>query len=108
MKEKFLQFLKENNLYYRFESYLYNRMKIEVDEYLIKESPENYLNNAFSWRLTDEGYDYWMSLNKAWITSIVTQVTVNLAITMDKRELSIDIAHILRKAGYNVLSTIVE
>lgn len=66
MKDLFIQFLQEHNLYYRFSAYCSVHTKISLDEYLDTIVPEFYLSSAFSWSKTDEGHDFWSDVDDAW------------------------------------------
>lgn len=63
--EKFLSFLKENKVYYRFLKIINFDTK-----YIIKalnEFPFSIISNAFTWSNTEEGHDFWHDLDNKWI-----------------------------------------
>lgn len=68
MKDLFVKFLKEHNLFFRFTAY-YNsndRHCLPFKEFLNKENPEYYVTVAFTWAETDEGEDFWSGVTSHW------------------------------------------
>ena len=64
MEMKFLYFLAITN---SLESYICNCYEsLEDIMEMLEDYPEGYLNCAFVWGLTPEGYDYWSVLNDMW------------------------------------------
>jgi len=71
MKNKFIEFLKENEAYEKFKTNLKeDRINIESKQATLKtvfeEHPLNYIEVGFVWHKTQEGYNFWHSLNKLW------------------------------------------
>ncbi len=64
IQEKFKEFLKENNAYYRFMENLYHSGKSESS--LFSEIPGDWIRVAFFWGGINEGHDYWNKLNSKW------------------------------------------
>lgn len=61
----FVRWLKENN---RWNEFLYNKKK-QVTSHIDTQrvlSPYNYLTRAFTWRMTPQGHNFWVRLNKEW------------------------------------------
>lgn len=66
MKDKFIKFLKEENVYYRFRSYFtFDTLNDNLELYLNETNPEDYVT-IFDWNDTDEGWDFWNALNYKW------------------------------------------
>lgn len=69
MKDLFISFLKEYNLYYRFIAY-YSVGPVEksktFEEYLEEQDPNHYVTGAFPWPKTDEGKDFWKGVDEHW------------------------------------------
>ena len=72
-KKIFITFLKEHHA---FEKYIYNFKYVgkrynRVDKCfnkLIKsQSAESYIDNAFTWDDTNEGWEYWYNLHTLWV-----------------------------------------
>lgn len=64
IKQQFIKFLKDNNAY---EQYLFNFNKIyPKNQYLSKLTPENFIDRAFTWCYTNEGWQYWFNLSDEW------------------------------------------
>lgn len=69
MKDLFIKFLKEHNLYYRFAAYYsFNPGKDfeSFEEYLDRQDPVHYITGAFPWPKTDEGKGYWHDVDGCW------------------------------------------
>ena len=70
-KQLFIQFLKENNIY---EQYMYNFNKREEsrnkaypkNQFFSKVRREQYINYAFTWSITPEGWSYWNKFHEKW------------------------------------------
>ena len=71
IKQQFIRFLKENNAY---EPFLTNFEKREEKrnkvcpkrQYLKKMEPEDFIDRAFDWKNTKEGWKYWFNLSIEW------------------------------------------
>lgn len=68
MKEKFigkhlfLRYLKENGLYHRYKHNLLKQKKnVDCTHYF---NSMSYINCAFAWDETKEGYEYWYKISK--------------------------------------------
>ncbi len=62
-------FLKENDCYYQ---YIKNYNNYSNEYYMpltILKYSYNLINNAFVWRETNEGFDYWEKIHNEWITN---------------------------------------
>lgn len=62
-------FLKENDCYYQ---YIKNYNNYNNEYYMpltILKYSYNLINNAFVWRETKEGFDYWEKIHNEWITN---------------------------------------
>ena len=72
--ELFEKFLKEYNCYDKFINNLYNdpinQDVITLEMLYKKVDSVNYLNDAFFWADTEEGYAYWSNLHTKWCTTI--------------------------------------
>lgn len=68
MKDLFIAFLKENNLYFRFIAYLVVRYGTEMpfEQFLDTYPAEDWVDAAFHWMHTDEGEEYWLSVDGKW------------------------------------------
>lgn len=70
-KQQFIKFLKQNNVY---EQYMHNFIKREEkrnklcpkNQFFSKTEPEEYINKAFRYDLTKEGWLYWFKLSVEW------------------------------------------
>lgn len=70
MVEKFIDFLKRENA---FDSYVANfgeHRKGYMIEWLNVKEPDDFLDCAFLWSETLEGWEYWGSLNKKWLKEV--------------------------------------
>lgn len=68
MKEKFIQFLKDNNAYDAFVKNCLSDHGTTIDR-IIKNwtnDPEKWIFAAFYWINTEEGHDYWNRIEQAW------------------------------------------
>ena len=69
MKDLFISFLKEHNLYYRFKAYYKEGPEYQnypFEEYLCRQNPVHYITGAFAWPLTDEREDFWKDVDRQW------------------------------------------
>lgn len=69
MKDLFINFLKEHNLYYRFRAYYSfspEKNCNSFEEYLEKQDPVHYITGAFPWSKTDEGQNFWQDMDGCW------------------------------------------
>lgn len=69
MKDLFIKFLKEHNLYFRFKAYFYMSSYHRgetFEQYLNRKDPEHYVTGAFGWPDTDEGEDFWHGVDVQW------------------------------------------
>lgn len=60
-------FLKENDCYYQ---YIKNYNNYSNEYYMpltILKYSYNLINNAFVWRETNEGFDYWEKIHEEWL-----------------------------------------
>lgn len=102
MKERFIQFLKDNKIYNRFCGYYAaNRIK-PLDYYLDNTNPKYFILNSFSWSKTDEGEEFWTDLDYKWVQSIADkEVSIKLSSNNKSNlEISLDIATALERMGY--------
>lgn len=69
LKARFIEFLKENNIYERFLKYGEERRGINsLTDYLDRVKDETwYLDAYFIFGSTKEGYDFWRKLNDKWL-----------------------------------------
>lgn len=69
--EKFVKFLEENHAWENFERAFRNYYG-DVEKYknLCKKDSSVALTAAFNWSRTEEGIDYWGTLNDKWIQEI--------------------------------------
>ena len=71
-KQQFIRFLKDNNAYGQ---YILNFNKREESrnkaypksQFFSKSEPFNFMNKAFTWCNTIEGWGYWNTLSRKWI-----------------------------------------
>jgi len=78
MKEKFIQFLKDNGALEKFEENLKSsEVRFEddnfttIDEYFDKDSdPTTFIGAAFIWFITDEGSEFWANIDNKWIEEL--------------------------------------
>ena len=65
--KKFIHFLKQNNAYVR---YVYNfgkhNYKLSFDAFTRVYLQSQYINSAFVWDETKEGWSYWNNLSERW------------------------------------------
>lgn len=104
MKEKFIQFLKDNYVYNRFKAY---RQTASEDEkaclsLCFDYVPENWICLAFRWDNTDEGFDFWDKLSSKWKKSIMPKkVTIQIkSCNKGNTEISLDVITALERMGY--------
>lgn len=71
--ESFIQFLKDNEIHGKFEDNFnwsdWNNNDT-FQEYLEKIDPEDYVGSAFDWDESDDGYDYWETVDYLWDSNI--------------------------------------
>ena len=60
---KFFEFLKKNKILEQYLSNLY----IPID---LNEHPEDYINRAFYWDDTKEGFDFWRDIHEKWLKEL--------------------------------------
>jgi len=65
--KNFVEFLKDNNIYDQFIYNLKNYNSISLDDYCYKIYITSYILDAFSWKHTKEGYDFWDEMSDKWI-----------------------------------------
>lgn len=111
MKDLFIKFLKENNLYFRFQAYFIagaNYKTWSFEEYLDKYDPVHYITGAFGWPKTDEGKDFWKGVDEHWDayreTHVKWQYTISFKSSeLENAELIRDVAKLLEsKYGVEV------
>lgn len=103
MKENFINFLKEYEVFYRFESYVFHRKHKTIEEFLNR-APEHYISDAFLWKDTDEGRTFWEKLNNKWL-DYISEKEITIKITKcDKANtaISLDVITALERMGYVV------
>lgn len=66
MKETFIEFLKKHNAYENFINNLLAEESWELDELYETLPARKWLNCAFEWFDTSEGYNYWDALDSLW------------------------------------------
>ena len=68
MKEKFIQFLKDNNAYGAFikNCIIYGSTTIDSIIKNWTDNPEKWISMTFIWVDTSEGYAYWRGIDQAW------------------------------------------
>lgn len=80
-KKEFIRFLKEEGVYVAFKrnfsiDYIRKWFIVEYEQIIsgrnyyevIKEL--DYISKAFYWRGTPEGYDFWLGINKRWVSLV--------------------------------------
>ena len=78
---KLIDFLKENNVYEQFidnfkqsfKYYNYETLEMLIETY----NPTNYINYAFDWDKTKEGWEYWNIVNIKWISYLSNNFNIN-------------------------------
>ena len=78
IKQQFIRFLKENNAY---EQYMNNFNKREEfrnmicpkNKFFSKAEPFNFINRAFTYDRTNEGYMFWFNLSTEWKKILYTK-----------------------------------
>lgn len=60
-------FLMKRGLFEKFLRYTRKEHGRSLDSYLMKAIPNTFLFNAFCWKDTDEGADFWLSIHKEWL-----------------------------------------
>lgn len=71
MEEQFYQWLREQGAY---DAFVENSESApdEMGRWL-EEDPEDWMAYAFDWDSSEEGYDYWESLDAAWVRHLELQ-----------------------------------
>lgn len=64
--EKFEQFLIDNNIFSQFCSNIFVEYSMLLYEYCEYIRPFHYINEAFTWSHTEEGYDFWWEVDRKW------------------------------------------
>ncbi len=67
--QQFIKWLVQNsqyNLFYNAFKVHHRPSSVSIDEYLTETEPENYINEAFRWAVTDLGGEYWRTLGAKW------------------------------------------
>lgn len=106
MEEKFIQFLKNENIYYRFKGYFAVRHPDkDLTDYLNNTSPTHYIIRAFNWELTDELGNFWSTVNRQWIKGMKEEY--DYTITFKSKSINIallhqDIKKLLQSSKYNI------
>ena len=62
-RDMFISFMKQNCAYERFKHNLKDK---EVQTYITSHHPSTFINCAFSWRQSQEKFNYWDKLDKKW------------------------------------------
>lgn len=70
MKEKFIDFLKKENAFDSYVTHFNEHRKGAMIEWLNVKDPEDYIDCAFLWERTSEGWEYWNKLNEQWLKII--------------------------------------
>ena len=71
MKEQFIKFLKKNRCLDAFKKNCLYKDK-GFDYYFKRTYPVDYIDNAFAWQPTEQGWDYWHDLNTTWRNQLKT------------------------------------
>lgn len=66
-KELFETFLKENKVYQRYTAYSLKHYNGDASGFIKHAHPKKYLQGAFMFEHTDEGFDFWNDLHKKWV-----------------------------------------
>ena len=74
MKEKFIQFLKDNNCY---DQFVYNTQHVvcgvEIKYFRVKEA-RAFVSKGFIWNRTIEGFEYWVTIHNKWQVHLKTML----------------------------------
>lgn len=77
MKKKFLEFLKRENVYEKFETNLLRSRKMDFETYMSHASREFHqpykiylVIQAFSWKGSAEGFEFWYKVDSKWLSFI--------------------------------------
>lgn len=74
MRQKFVRFLMKRGLLSKFYTYLRilnpGINQEELKEVLFNRNPKDWLSSAFSWKMTNKGYDFWLRIHKEWVRYI--------------------------------------
>lgn len=67
LKEVFIKFLNDNNCYHEFLTNIREEYNIDIETVFNYFSHYNWICFAFSWRRSEQGYEYWDKINDKWI-----------------------------------------
>ena len=75
-KKLFIRFLKENNAYsFYVKNLKSSKRRLFIIDNLVEKAMTNItcseILSSFSWRYTNEGFDFWDELNNKWMTLII-------------------------------------
>ena len=65
-KQQFIQFLKQNNAYELFIYYFRLNRKQSLPNFINRNDSDVYIDFAFTWDETNEGWEYWHTLHMKW------------------------------------------
>ena len=71
MKEQFIEFLKNNKCLTAFKKNGIYKDE-NLDRFFTRTPPVDYIDNAFAWQPTEQGWDYWHDLNTKWKNQLKT------------------------------------
>lgn len=109
MEEKFIQFLKNENVYHRFKGYFAaSNPNKDLKDYLNNTHPIEYLTSAFDWSFTDEPEDFWYMVHYKWKRFVNEEY--DYTITFSGKEIDVmllhqDIKRLLRNKKYDIDET---
>ncbi len=76
-KRNFLKFLKQNHIYERFifnfkkyNIYFKRSEQMNFSKFISTCLPSSYIDSAFSWRRTAEGFEYWNCINSEYMKEL--------------------------------------
>jgi len=67
IKDVFIDFLNKHNIKEKFINNLMIERNVELDVFIEIARPEDYIDNAFHWAQTPEGYEFWGKIHEKWI-----------------------------------------
>ena len=69
MKQKLIEFLKQNDCLESFTKYVYDEWELDIEAYCnhTLTNKFNMFTGSFNWSNTEEGFDYWLDLDNEWI-----------------------------------------
>jgi len=78
MKEKFIQFLKDNGALEKFEAAIADddvrfgdTYSTTIEKWMDEcDNPMNYLDCAFAWSKSVDGHEYWYDVDNKWMTML--------------------------------------